>query len=138
LIGQYPIADRRVIHVGRSFVIDTAKLEAFPVEHSVRAPAVGFRVSIGGTCLFYVPDVVPIRNRRAALQRVSLYTGDGARIERPLLRRKDHRTIGHTTIRVQLGWCRREAVKHAIFTHCGTEIVRSGAHVVAARVRRLG
>jgi hypothetical protein len=29
-------------------------------------------------------------------------------------------------------------VKHATFTHCGSEIVRSDARVVGARVRKLG
>src|SRR5262249_17907880 len=53
--------------------LDGITFEAFPVEHSLRAPAVGYRISTGRTRLFYVPDVVAIRNRRRALQDVSLY-----------------------------------------------------------------
>jgi hypothetical protein len=46
--------------------------------------------------------------------------------------------IGHATVGAQLVWCREEGVKHAVFTHCGSEIVRSDARVVSARVRKLG
>ena len=46
--------------------------EAFPVEHSIRAPAVGYRVTaIGKGCVFYVPDVVRIYDRSAALAGMS-------------------------------------------------------------------
>ena len=38
----------------------------------------------------------------------------------------------------QLAWCREEGVGRAIFTHCGSEIVRSDARAIAARIRKLG
>ena len=90
------------------------------------------------SAFFYVPDLVAIRGRRAALQGVALYVGDGATIKRSMIRRGDHALIGHSPIAAQLGWCEREGVGRAIFTHCGSEIVRGDARVVAARVRTLG
>lgn len=137
-IGHYPIADRRTIRIGRRFTVGAAELEAFSVEHSILAPAVGFRISVGAVRLFYVPDVVFIRNRRTALRGITLYIGDGARLDRPLLRRRDHRPIGHTTIRAQLAWCQHAAIPRAVFTHCGSEIVRADHRVMMARIRRLG
>ena len=46
--------------------------------------------------------------------------------------------MGHAPIRTQIGWCRDAGVGRAVFTHCGSEIVRSDARVVSARVRKLG
>lgn len=137
-IAHYPVAERHTIRVGRPFVVGGIELEAIWVEHSLRAPAVGFRIALGGASLFYVPDVVFIRNRRRALRGIRLYIGDGARVDRPLLRRRDHRSIGHASIREQLDWCRSASIERAVFTHCGSEIVRADDRFVSARVRRLG
>jgi hypothetical protein len=38
----------------------------------------------------------------------------------------------------KIAWCREEGVRHAIFSHCGSEIVTSDAEMVGARVRLLG
>jgi len=138
LIERYPIADRHRIRIGRSLRVGAIALEAFAVEHSVRAPAVGFRLTVGKASLFYVPDVVFIRNRRRALNGIELYIGDGARLDRPLLRRRDHHSIGHAPIREQLDWCREASIPRAVFTHCGSEIVRADLRLVNAHVRRLG
>lgn len=113
-------------------------VEAFPVVHSLRAPAVGYRLTAGRLSLFYVPDVVAIVDERAALAGVALYIGDGATITRPILRRRDNTLIGHCTIREQLEWCARQRVPRAIFTHCGSQIVRGDQRTLAALVRRMG
>ena len=138
LISHYPISDRHVIRIGKPFALARAQLEAIAVEHSVRAPAIGYRVAVGGTRFFYVPDLVSIRGRRKALRNVALYIGDGARVERPLLRRRGRRRIGHAAICTQLDWCRHAAIRHAIFTHCGSEIVGTNARIMAARLGQLG
>ena len=41
--------------------IDTISFEAFAVEHSLRAPAVGYRIRSGRITAFYVPDLAAIR-----------------------------------------------------------------------------
>ncbi len=110
-------------------------IDAVPVVHSMIAPAVGYRLDRRA---FYVPDVVDIRAKRTALAGVELYIGDGARLVRPLV----HKTaagqrFGHTSIRVQLGWCSGAEIPRAIFTHCGSEVVRDHARA-AAIVRELG
>jgi phosphoribosyl 1,2-cyclic phosphodiesterase len=138
LLARYPVSDRRIVHPREPFQIGAISFEAFPVDHSLRAPAVGYRVSAADAAFFYVPDLVSIRDRGEALQGVALYVGDGATIKRSMVRRRNHALIGHTPITAQLGWCEREAVDQAIFTHCGSEIVRSDARAIAARVRTLG
>jgi phosphoribosyl 1,2-cyclic phosphodiesterase len=138
LISAYPIRDRRVVRPGRPISIDGLRFEAFSLEHSTRAPAVGYRISDGRRRFFYAPDVVAIRERHEALIGVDLYIGDGATIVRSMVRRRQQALIGHTPIRTQIGWCAKEEVRAAIFTHCGSEIVRGDAREMQRAVRALG
>ena len=138
LLDAYPIADKRIVPVNEPFRVGGLRFEAFPVAHSVRAPAVGYRISRGRTSFFYIPDVVAINDRRRALEGVTLYIGDGATIARPMVRRRPAALIGHTPVRTQLGWCEKEGVHSAIFTHCGSEIVTGDARYLNRLVKRLG
>jgi phosphoribosyl 1,2-cyclic phosphodiesterase len=97
--------------------------EAFPVEHSTLAPAVGYRVSAGRARIFYGPDLLFIHDRAAALNDVRIYVGDGATLTRSFVRKRGDALIGHATVRTQAGWCAKEGVPRAIITHCGSEIV---------------
>jgi phosphoribosyl 1,2-cyclic phosphodiesterase len=141
LLKRFPLPPdkRRVIRPRRSTNIEGMSFEAFPVVHSTRAPAVGYRITAGRASLFYVPDVVRIHHVREALSGIRVYVGDGARIDQPLLRR-DARTgspVGHTSIAAQLGWCARHGVSRMIVTHCGSAIVRGNERGVRERLRIL-
>ena len=57
LIHRFPIRDRRQLPLKKSIMIDGARFTAIPVEHSIRAPAVGYRVSAQNRRFFYLPDV---------------------------------------------------------------------------------
>jgi ribonuclease BN (tRNA processing enzyme) len=113
-------------------------VEAWPVEHSLLAPAVGYRAAAGSTRIFYVPDVAFIPDSAVALRDVDLYVGDGATLNRQLVRRRGGVRIGHATIRTQLGWCAEAGVRAALFTHCGSAIVRSDARDVAGVIDAMG
>jgi phosphoribosyl 1,2-cyclic phosphodiesterase len=138
LIKHFPLADQNRVEPRHPFRISTISFEAFAVDHSLRAPAIGYRIKSRRVTVFYVPDLAAIRDRAEALRGVALYIGDGATVTRSMVRRRGHDLIGHATVGAQLAWCGEEGVKHAIFTHCGSEIVRSDARVVSARVRKLG
>ena len=43
--------------------------------------------------------------------------------------------FGHTTVRAQLGWCAKEGVPLAIFTHCGSEIISMDSRALARALR---
>jgi phosphoribosyl 1,2-cyclic phosphodiesterase len=118
-----PINDRRLIDERAPTEIYGIIFEAFPVEHSLLAPAVGYRVSAGRALIFYAPDLIFIEDRAAALKGVRIYIGDGATFTRSFIRRRGDRLIGHASIATQLGWCVKEGVGRAIVTHCGSEIV---------------
>lgn len=132
------IAAKSVIRPRRPVELFGIVFEAFPVEHSIRAPAVGYRVTAGRRSIFYVPDLVRIRNQAEALRAIDLYIGDGASISRGILRKRGKAIIGHASIRTQLDWCRTEGVRRAIFSHCGSQIVSGDPEAVAAKVRLLG
>jgi len=138
LLRRFLIRDARRIAARTAWEIDGIGFEAFAVEHSTRAPAVGYRIVARRRCLFYAPDVAAIRDRRAALKDVHLYVGDGASIRRPIIRRRGHVLIGHASILEQLGWCREAGIRQAVFTHCGSQIVRGNGRRIGALIRRLG
>ncbi len=137
-IDRYPLADRVVVAAGTPFEIAGLRLVAFAVDHSLRAPAVGYRVEDEASSFAYVPDVARIGDPPAALGGVDLYVGDGASVTRPILRRRDGIAVGHASIRTQLDWCAEAGVREALFTHCGSQIVRGDESALSARVAELG
>lgn len=138
LIGAWPIRTRRFLRAWTPCVIHGIQFEAVPVEHSVRAPAVGYRITVGRRTIFYVSDIAALRQPDRALAGVSMYVGDGASLTRPMLRRRDGKVIGHASIAAQLDWCVDAGICRAVFTHCGSEIVRAGHRQARSRVKQLG
>lgn len=75
VVADHPIDRRETIEPREPREIAGITFEAFPVEHSIRAPAVGYRVTAGRVSIFYVPDVVYIHERRAALAGATRWSG---------------------------------------------------------------
>ncbi len=124
MIRHFPIADRRNLSIRRETVIAGVRFEPFQVDHSDRAPAVGFRISLDTQRIFYVPDVARIQNAASVLRGVGLYVGDGASLKHSIIRQKERATVGHASIVAQLAWCAKAGIRSVIFTHCGSGIVR--------------
>ena len=101
------VEDRHVIKERAPTKICGITFEAFPVEHSILAPAVGYRVSARRARIFYAPDLIFIHERKAALDGVQLYIGDGATVMRSFVRRRGKALIGHSPVRTQLTWSER-------------------------------
>lgn len=138
-ISDYPIPERRTIRLREPFEAEEGMtFEAFPVIHSLRAPAVGYRITAGRVRVFYSPDVIDVHDRSEALGGVRLFIGDGASVTRPLVRRSGDALIGHTTMRAQLGWCQEAGVPEALFTHCGSEIVAGDERKLGPKVAAMG
>ena len=136
-LTRYRVEDRQLIEERTPTKICGITFEAFPVEHSILAPAVGYRVSAGRACIFYVPDLIFIHDRAAALKSVQLYIGDGATVTHSFIRRRGKALIGHTPVRTQLSWCEKESVPEAIITHCGSEIVTGDEGQISAKLRAM-
>jgi phosphoribosyl 1,2-cyclic phosphodiesterase len=134
-LQHYPIEDRHVIEERTPTKIGGVIFEAFPVEHSILSPTVGYRVSAGRASIFYASDLIFIHERKAALDGVQIYIGDGATVTRSFVRRRGKSLIGHSPVRTQLTWCQKEGVRRAIITHCGSEIVNGDEREIAAKLR---
>lgn len=137
-LARYPLEDRHRIEPRTPFTTHGIRFEAFEVEHSIRAPAVGLRITAGRVAIFYAPDLVYIHEREEALRGVSLYVGDGATLERSFVQRRGERLIGHAPVKTQLGWCRAEGVSRAVITHCGSEVVKGEAREMDGRLAEMG
>jgi L-ascorbate metabolism protein UlaG (beta-lactamase superfamily) len=137
LLRHFPVPHFREIKPGFKVRLGPFQLVAYRVIHSLRAPTVGFRVSGGGVTIAYNPDVIAVINPRPALKGVDVFIGDGASLTRPIVRRHGDRLFGHTTVRAQLGWCRRFGIKHAFIVHCGKQLVEMDARELDHRVHEL-
>ena len=102
----------------------------------MRAPAVGYRVRQMVPPFSTSPTLPAFPTPRGALG-VAIYIGDGATVGGRWCARDDV-SIGHAPIATQLGWCAANGVARAIFTHCGSGIVKSDTKRVEARIRQLG
>ncbi len=138
LLRRFPFWDRRELPAARALTIGGLTFKAYRVQHSIRAPTVGYRVSVKKKAFFYVPDVAKLPKPAAMLGGVSIYIGDGATLRHPIIRRKDGALIGHAPIATQLDWCSAAHVHRAIFTHCGSWVMRGDARILNATVRTLG
>jgi phosphoribosyl 1,2-cyclic phosphodiesterase len=138
LLSRWPINDRRNMPLARTATIGGVRFKAYHVDHSTRAPAVGYRVWTKAGSFFYLPDVARLPSAARALRGVDIYIGDGATLRRSMVRVRHGISIGHAPITTQLEWCAKAHVPLALFTHCGSVIVRSNARAVAAIVRDLG
>ena len=129
-IDNFEIDDRITIQERELFQIPEnsehpLEIEAFPVLHATRAPAVGYRIKAGISEIFYVPDVAWIKDRENAMKGIDIYIGDGATIKKSMVRKPKETIIGHVPIQTQLTWCQKMGVEKAIFTHLGSQIVES-------------
>jgi phosphoribosyl 1,2-cyclic phosphodiesterase len=134
ILKHFHIKDRHLINERTLTKICGITFETFAVEHSILAPAVGYRISAGRARIFYGPDVLYIHNRATALKGVRLYIGDGATVTRSFVRKRGDKLIGHAPVRTQLTWCAKEGVPRAIITHCGSEIVAGDERALGAKL----
>jgi len=128
-MAGWPIEQRRTIADRETVTLGEISVQCFAVQHSTRCPAVGYRIRAGAVTVFYVPDLVYILDREAALEGCDVYIGDGATLDRNFVRRQKDtgELIGHAPVRTQLTWCRKLGVPRMIVTHCGSQIVQGGA-----------
>jgi ribonuclease BN (tRNA processing enzyme) len=95
----------------------------YRVIHSIRCPAVGYKIKAEGKTFIYNPDLVAIIEREQILKNVDYYIGDGSSIRANLVRRRDDQLFGHARIGTQVKWCIEAGIKHIIFTHLGKETI---------------
>lgn len=134
-LQDFDIKIGKIITEREPFRIGDITFEAFPVLHSTRAPAVGYRITAGDVKIFYVPDVAYIPDRSQAFADISVYIGDGSTVKTSFIRKPGDVIIGHIPVQTQLTWCQKENVPKMIITHCGEEIVTSDERTLGAEIR---
>ncbi|ABA89953.1 metal-dependent hydrolase, beta-lactamase superfamily [Syntrophotalea carbinolica DSM 2380] len=140
-IADFPLHQKVCVPLQQPFYIAGIRIEAFALQHSPRAPAVGYRIQAGRSVVFYCPDVARIPSQRQALQGVQLYIGDGAAYRQSLLRVEDGRLCGHAPLSAQLQWCAEAKIPRMLATHCGAEIIANENQItrqLQTRAHRLG
>jgi phosphoribosyl 1,2-cyclic phosphodiesterase len=138
IMKGYPVPEKVLLENNTPEIIGSLEITSFPLIHSIRAPAVGYRISSKKAAIFYAPDIVAIVDRKTALSGVSLYIGDGATPVRSMVRRRGDELFGHTPIRTQITWCMKENVSRALFTHCGAQIVAGDDKEMSSKVEEMG
>ena len=133
-LERFPLPRLRAVAPDTPFRLGPFRVTAYPVVHSIRAPAVGFRVSAGRATIVYNPDIISIVDPDSVLHDVDAYIGDGASLTRPIVRRHGTSLFGHTTIRAQLKWCRAFGIPRAFIVHCGKQLVEMEPREVQRQV----
>lgn len=126
-LPDYPLNDRRPIAENQRLTINGLLVQAVPLHHSLCAPAVGLRIQVGNTCLFYSPDVAALIEPTTTLKGVDLYIADGSALDDTLLRHEQGLPCGHASLLEQLQWCHAAQVPNMIVTHCGVAIIADEA-----------
>jgi ribonuclease BN (tRNA processing enzyme) len=106
------------------FKVGAFECMAYRVIHSIRCPAVGWKLVFEGKTLVYNSDLVDIEEKDAVLTGVDWYIGDGSAVKANLVRRRGDVLFGHTRIITQVHWCEKFGIKNLIFTHLGRETLR--------------
>lgn len=136
-MNSFRVDERRIVVPRSPDTVGDITFEAFTVEHSTRAPAVGYRLTAGGVSVFYVPDLVYIHERADALRGTRAYIGDAATVNRSFVRKRGEALIGHAPVQTQLTWCRKEGVPLAVFTHCGSQVVAYDERAVISTIEAM-
>lgn len=137
LLKHYPVERFRVFAPKDVLKLGPFRILPYDVVHSIRAPAVGFRIAVARRTLVYNPDVISIPDETEILRGVDVYIGDGASLTRPIVRRRGDALFGHTTVRAQLNWCKRNGIPRAFIVHCGKQLVQMNEAELQSRVREL-
>lgn len=138
LLKHFPVKRFAVFDSGDEIRLGRFRIQPYDVVHSLRAPAVGFRIRAAGITIVYNPDIIAIVEEARVLEGVDLYIGDGASLTRPIVRRRGEALFGHTSVRAQLDWCKKHRIPRAFIVHCGKQLVRMDPAELERRVAELG
>ena len=122
--GKFKPQNSCVIAPMEKFKVGAFECMAYRVIHSIRCPAVGWKLNFEGKTLVYNSDLVDIVEKETVLTGVGYYVGDGSAVKANLVRRRGDVLFGHTRIITQIHWCQKFGIKHILFTHLGKETLK--------------
>jgi ribonuclease BN (tRNA processing enzyme) len=121
--GRFVPLNSQIIIPGEKFKVGPFQCLAYEVIHSIRCPAVGYKIKVEQKTLVYNSDLIDIVGKDSVLQEVDYYIGDGSAIRGNLVRRRGEQFFGHTRISTQINWCKKHGINNIIFTHLGRETI---------------
>ncbi len=130
--GKFRPRNPHMVKPMKPFKVGAFRCMAYDVVHSIRCPAVGWKLNVDGRTLVYNSDLVDIVEKDKVLSGVDWYIGDGSAVKANLVRRRGDTLFGHTRIITQVHWCEKFGIKNMIFTHLGRETLREESNFKAA------
>jgi ribonuclease BN (tRNA processing enzyme) len=121
--GKLKPTKSQVIEADKWYNQGSLRFLAYRVLHSIRCPAVGYKIKAQGKTLIYNSDLVAIVDKETVLADVDYYIGDGSSIKANLVRRRGDTLFGHTRITTQINWCKNYGIENIYFTHLGKETI---------------
>ena len=126
------------IRRGKTFQIDGLKITALSVLHSIRYPAVGFLLEVGGKKIWYGPDFIWLKGYTKKLNGIDIWIGDGSSLTRDLIRRNEQGEIfGHLSVAKQVRLAEKVGAKLFIVTHLGKEGIEMKEDVLRRKLARM-
>ena len=122
--GKFKPKNHKIIKPGQKFKIKNFTILPYRVLHSIRCPAIGFKITVDRKNIIYTGDLVDIVGKNKILKKIDYYIGDGSCIRANLVRKKGNKIFGHARISTQINWCKKYRIKNMIFTHLGKETIR--------------
>jgi len=105
--SKYKPKDYRIIKDSKEYRLKDLKVVAHKVTHSLRCPAVGYKIK-GDKTLIYAPDILDFEEDKGVVFKdVDLLIADGSSLNINMVRRKDDRLYGHTRVKTIIGWCKK-------------------------------
>jgi len=121
--GKFKPLNPQIIEPGAEFAIAPFICLPYRVLHSIRCPAVGYKIKTPEKTIVYNSDLVDIAGKESILEGAGYYIGDGSAIRANLVRRRGDQILGHARIMTQINWCRKYGIPNIIFTHLGKETI---------------
>ncbi|GAH89264.1 unnamed protein product, partial [marine sediment metagenome] len=89
--GKYKPKDYRIFQTGKKYSLKCLDITAYKVIHSIRCPAVGYKIK-GDKTIIYAPDIVDFEeDKGTVLKDVDLLIADGSSLNINMVRRKEAR-----------------------------------------------
>ena len=120
----------KIIYSEQEFAINDLHIRVHDVLHSLRCPAVCYRIS-GDSTIIYAPDILDTEKpKEIVFKGIDVLVADGSSININMVRRRDDKLFGHAMVRTVINWCRKYNIKKLIITHCGKQIVTGAGHEI--------
>ncbi|MDZ7837228.1 MAG: MBL fold metallo-hydrolase [Actinomycetota bacterium] len=121
--GRNKPLNYRIIEPEKKFSIKDISVVAYRVIHSLRCPAVCFRLR-GEKTIVYAPDIVDTEiDKSIVFKGVDTLIADGSSLNINMVRRRDGKIFGHTRAKTVINWCKKYGIENLILTHFGKQIV---------------